>query len=179
MIEGDRVAPLMRTMDIRSYVRRGVLTAVAPLLFAAFAAGQSGVDKQPSATGASVLKSADYKHYVDLFRRQELEATGKEYLGESGEDSWAWMQREIPWFDSSDKKFEEMYYFRWYAWKKHLVKTPAGYVITEWLPKPEIADGSYGALPDAAPFHIGEARWLRDPTIAVDDARYWFSPGVD
>src|ERR1700722_18064153 len=174
MIEGDRVAPLMRTMDIRSYVRRGVLTAVAPLLFAAFAAGQSGVDKQPSATGASVLKSADYKHYVDLFRRQELEATGKEYLGESGEDSWTWMQRQIPWFDSSDKGFEEMYYFRWYAWKKHLVLTPRGYVITEWLPKvgfpePGKEDGSYGALPDAAQFHIGEARWLRDAKIAEDD----------
>ena len=29
-----------------------------------------------------------------------------------------------------------MYYFRWYAWKKHLVHTPTGYIITEWLPKP-------------------------------------------
>ena len=29
-------------MKTRSYVRRGVLTAVAPLLFVVFAAGQSG-----------------------------------------------------------------------------------------------------------------------------------------
>ncbi len=142
-------------------------------------AGQSGRGWAGAPTGASVLNAADYKHYVDLFRKQELAATGKEYLGESGEDSWAWMQREIPWFDSSDKKFEEMYYFRWYAWKKHLVATPHGYVITEWLPKPEMTDGSFGALPDAAPFHIAEARWLRETKIAEDDARYWFSPGVD
>jgi len=121
----------------------------------------------------------DYKHYVDLFRKQELEATGKEYPGEGGEDSWSWIEREIPWFDSSDKNFEEMYYFRWYAWKKHLVATPKGYVITEWLPKPEMPDGSFGALPDAAPFHIAEARWLREGKIAEDDARYWFFPGVD
>jgi hypothetical protein len=124
-----------------------------------------------------VLRPADYSHYVDTFRDQERQATGKLYEGEGGEDTWTWMQREIPWFDSSDKHFEEMYYFRWYAWKKHLVKTPQGYLITEWLPKPAMAD--YGALPDAAPFHIAEARWLREPAIAEDDARYWFSPGVD
>jgi hypothetical protein len=129
--------------------------------------------------GAAVLKPEDYSHYVKLFHAQELEATGKLYEGEDHEDSWTWMQHEIPWFDASDKQFEEMYYFRWYAWKKHLVKTPRGYIITEWLPKPEFTDGSYGALPDAAPFHIAEARWLRDSSIADDDARYWFSPGVD
>jgi hypothetical protein len=126
-----------------------------------------------------VLQATDYKHYVDVFRQQELEATGKVYEGENGEDAWAWMQREVPWFDSSDKKFEEMYYFRWYAWKKHLVATPSGYVITEWLPKPEVADGSFGALPDAAPFHIAEARWLREAKIAEDDARFWFARGLD
>lgn len=127
----------------------------------------------------AVLKPADYSHYVDLFRMQEQEATGKVYEGEGGEGTWTWMQREIPWFEASDKHFEEMYYFRWYAWKKHLVKTSQGYVITEWLPKPEFKDGSYGALPDAAPFHIAEARWLHDPKIAEDYTRYWFTPGAD
>ncbi len=146
----------------------------------AFALLPAGSPGQSSAkTDAAVLKPGDYRHYVEMFREQEREATGKVYDGESGEDAWAWMQREIPWFDASDKQFEEMYYFRWYAWKKHLVKTPHGYVITEWLPKPEMTDGSYGALPDAAPFHIAEARWLRERVIAEDDARYWFSPGVD
>jgi hypothetical protein len=140
-------------------------------------AASAACAQTPPAT--AVLKPATFEHYVELFRAQEKEATGAEYLGESKEDSWAWMQREIPWFESSDKSFEEMYYFRWYAWKKHLVETPKGYVITEWLPKPEMTDGSFGALPDAAPFHIAEARWLRDKKIAEDDARYWFSPGVD
>jgi hypothetical protein len=151
---------------------------VTPLLVAiAGLAQSSGVADH--ATGAAVLKPADYSHYVDTFHAQEREATGKLYEGEGGEDTWAWMQREIPWFNASDKSFEEMYYFRWYAWKKHLLKTPHGYLITEWLPKPEFADGSYGALPDAAPFHIAEARWLRETAVAEDDARYWFSPGVD
>ena len=153
---------------------RTTLATLGILLLALGARGQSNT--KPN---VAVLKPSDYRHYVDTFRDQEREATGKLYEGEGGEDTWDWMQREIPWFDSSDKRFEEMYYFRWYAWKKHLVKTPQGYIITEWLPKPEMTDGSYGALPDAAPFHIAEARWLREPAIAEDDARYWFSPGVD
>ncbi len=69
-----------------------------------------------------------------------------------------------------------MYYFRWYAWQKHLVKTDHGYVITEWLPKPAVKD--FGALPDAAMFQIAESRWLRDKSIAEDDARYWMSPNA-
>ncbi len=151
-----------------------------PLLLTSVALGQAGTGgASKTATGATVLQAGDYKHYVDLFEQQEVDATGKVYNGESGENSWAWMQKEIPWFDSSDKKFEEMYYFRWYAWKKHLVAAPTGYVITEWLPKPEVPDGSFGALPDAAPFHIAEARWLREGKIAEDDTRFWFGRGLD
>jgi len=133
----------------------------------------------------SLLHPDDYRHYVQTFETDERVATGKLYNGEPAaasqpsESAWPWMQREIPWFDSSDKSFEEMYYFRWYAWKKHLVRTPTGYIITEWLPKPDFKDGSFGALPDAAPFHLGEARWLHDRSIAEDDARYWYRPDVD
>jgi hypothetical protein len=123
---------------------------------------------------SSLLNPTNYRHYIELFRKQEQEATGV-----AGTDSWPWMMQEIPWFEASDKRFEEMYYFRWYAWQKHLVSTKRGYVITEWLPKPEMKDGFFGALPDAAPFHIAEARWLRDKSIAEDDARFWMSPDAN
>jgi hypothetical protein len=128
----------------------------------------------------TVLKPGDYQHYIHTFEADELAATGKIYNGEPTspgqppEAAWPWMLREIPWFDCPDKSLEEMYYFRWYAWKKHLVHTPTGYIITEWLPKPNLAD--LGALPDAAPFHLGEARWLHTRAIAEDDARFWYKP---
>ena len=121
----------------------------------------------------TVLHPADYRHYVSQFAADEREATGKQPA-----DAWPWMQANIPLFDSADKQFEETYYFRWYAWQKHLVDTPHGFVITEWLPKPEQPDGFYGALPDAAPFHLGDARWLRNPRIAEDYARMWSEPGA-
>src|ERR1700733_2662249 len=118
-----------------TFQRAWIGTAVASLAIASLFALSLPAQAPASTSGAVVLKPMDYRHYVDTFHQQEREATGKIYEGEGGEDSWTWMRRTIPWFDSSDKSFEEMYYFRWYAWKKHLVRTPAGYIITEWLPK--------------------------------------------
>ena len=128
----------------------------------------------------TLLHPSDYHHYIQTFEADEQLATGKIYNGEpsasgqSPEPAWPWMQREIPWFDSSDKSFEEMYYFRWYAFKKHIFHTLNGYLITEWLNRPEMTDR--GTLSDAAPFHLNEARWLHDRAIAEDYARYWYRP---
>ena len=140
----------------------------------AAAACTSGVAQRAMQSSAAVLKPESFHHYVTTFRAQEEKVTGRE-----GADSWPWMLGEIPWFESSDKHFEETYYFRWYAWQKHLVKAKNGWVITEWLPKPEVSDGFFGALPDATPFHVREARWLKDKAIAEDDMRYWLSPDAD
>ncbi len=128
----------------------------------------------------TLLHPADYHHYIQTFEADEQLATGHLYNGEPSvpgqpaEAAWPWMTREIPWFDSSDKSFEEMYYFRWYAFKKHILHTPNGYLITEWLNRPEMTDR--GTLSDAAPFHLNEARWLHDRAIAEDYARYWYRP---
>ncbi len=134
---------------------------------------QAAAQKGPPKDIFTVLHPADYEHYAAQFAADEREATGKQPL-----DEWPWMKANIPLFDTSEKRFEEMYYFRWYAWQKHLVETPHGFVITEWLPKPQDPAGFYGALPDAAPFHLGEARWLRNPHIAEDYARMWSEPGA-
>ena len=118
----------------------------------------------------TLLQPAVYRHYIDQFAQDELEATHSPAPNE-----WPWMVANIPLFDSSDKQFEEMYYFRWFAWEKHVVHTSDhGFLITEWLPKPD--QPNYGVLPDAAPFHLGEARWLRNPQIADDYARFWIAP---
>jgi hypothetical protein len=133
-----------------------------------------------AASAQTLLHPADYHHYIQTFESDEQLATGKVYNGEPSassqppEPAWPWMTREIPWFDASDKSFEEMYYFRWYAFKKHILHTPSGYLITEWLDRPEMTD--HGTLSDAAPFHLNEARWLHDRSIAEQYARYWYLP---
>jgi hypothetical protein len=118
----------------------------------------------------SLLKPADYHHYIDEFNADEWAATHQ-----AAPDEWPWLEANIPLFDSSDRQFEEMYYFRWFAFEKHVVRTKDhGYLITEWLYRPDLPND--GVLPDAAQFHLGEARWLRDPQIAEDYARFWVSP---
>jgi hypothetical protein len=152
---------------------RQLVIAVAILLAAVHlpALAQRVDPAQQKDTPFAVLQSEDYHHYILQFAADEREAIGKQR-----QDEWSWLQANIPLFDSSDKRFEEMYYFRWYAWQKHVVSSKRGFLITEWLPKPEAVDGFYGALPDAAPFHLAEARWLRNPQIAADYAHFWADP---
>jgi len=155
---------IVTTMNI--FRKLAIATALLPVVLYA-------QDKAPD-SAFTTLHAEDYHHYILQFAADEREATGRQ-----PSDEWPWLEANIPLFDSSDKHFEEMYYFRWYAWQKHVVNTSRGFLITEWLPKPEAADGFYGALPDAAPFHLGEARWLRNPQIASDYARLWANPGAD
>lgn len=150
-------------MNLRRYCLSMLLSSLASL-----AAVPAQAARRPD-DGAFLLKPAHYHHYIDEFAQQEIEATGK-----PGEDPWRWMLANIPWFDSSAKDFEEMYYFRWFAYQKHVVSTPKGFVVTEFLPR--VAWGGYAnTVVDSAPFHLYEARWLRDPQIASDDARFWMS----
>src|ERR1700722_16494646 len=81
------------------------LQAQAPLKTAAHAA-----------KAGAVLAPEDFHHYFTTFIQQEDEATGK-----PGADSWPWMVANIPWFESSNKEYEEIYYFRWYSFQKHIV----------------------------------------------------------
>ena len=119
----------------------------------------------------ALLTPANYRHYTTQFAADEKEATGNVPA-----DAWPWMAANIPLFEASNKQFEQTYYFRWYAFSKHVVEARPGFIITEWMPKPERPDGFFGALPDAAPFHLGEARWLRNPRIAAEYARLWLQP---
>jgi hypothetical protein len=135
-------------------------------LFSTTAFAQSGAQNLPF----TVLHPDDYSHYVNQFAADEREATGQQPV-----DEWPWIAVNIPFFNSSNKQFEEMYYFRWYSFQKHVEETADyGFLVTEWLHRPDLSQN--GVLPDAAPFHLGEARWLRNPRIAEDDARYWGNP---
>jgi len=162
----------MRNLNTAFLFTVVLLGASAPGAQQTAPAGQAGSVNVRAASNTFVaLKPANYRAYAEQFARDEREATGK-----GAADAWPWIQAHIPLFESSEKSFEEMYYFRWYAWQKHVVKTRHGFLIAEWLPKPDAADGNFGVLPDAAPMHLGEARWLRDTTVAEDYARFWIAP---
>jgi hypothetical protein len=85
----------------------------------------------------------------------------------SNADSWDWLQREIPLFECPDQEVEEMYYFRWWSFRKHLEQTPDGFVFSEFLTRPTPGSSALG-------HQIMEGRWLHDQNYLDDYVRYWF-----
>lgn len=117
-----------------------------------------------------LLQPDDYRHYFADFVRDE-----SEMLGSAPPLPWDWYVANIPWLDTPDEEFNEIYYFRWYAFQKHIRRTPDGYLISEFLDDVPWA-GKFNAIDAAAGHHIREARWLHDPEYVEDYARFWFGP---
>src|SRR5436190_12593414 len=104
----------------------------------------------------SVLKPDSFAHHVEYFNSMEDENVTN-FI--SNTDSWNWLKKEIPFFECPDREVEEMYYFRWWSFRKHLIKTPQGFVITEFLTTVRHA-GIHNTVNCATGFHISEGRWL-------------------
>ena len=88
----------------------------------------------------------------------------------------AWLDSNVPVLECPDKGMEETYYFRWWTYRKHLKETPAGMIVTEFLPNVPWA-GKFNSISCAAGHHIYEGRWLRSPEYLDDYSRFWFRGG--
>ena len=91
------------------------------------------------------------------------------------ETAVTWLLGQIPLFSCSDKTVEETYYFRFWSYRKHLRKTPEGWVITEFLP-PVGWSGKYNTISCALGHQIHEGRWLNDKIYIKDDIRAFLRP---
>ena len=111
------------------------------------------------------------KSYVDCFNKVDNELYVQCI---SNEEAVRFLIDNIPFFECPDKSLEKTYYFRWWSYRKHVKKTPVGYVITEFLPDVPWA-GTYNTISCAAIHHFYEGRWLRNDTILSDYANFWFS----
>ncbi|MGE4586474.1 MAG: glycosyl hydrolase family 65 protein [Mangrovibacterium sp.] len=118
----------------------------------------------------AVLQAAAFKHYVDYFNRMEDENIRKAVPNEK---AWEWMKSNIPLFECPQDNFEEIYYYRWWTFRKHLTETPQGYGITEFMVNRFYAD-RYNLISCALGHHIMESRWLHNPVYLQDDVRIWF-----
>jgi len=117
-----------------------------------------------------VLDAGTFKHHVDFFNTIEPENIVNHI---SNNQSWAWMRSNIPFFECPDKSFEQIYYFRWWTFRKHLKKTPDGFVFTEFLDKVSHS-GKYNTISCALGHHIYEGTWLRDKQYIDEYARFWY-----
>lgn len=119
---------------------------------------------------SAVLKTSDYKHYVDYFNGMEDENIVQAI---PNSESWQWMESNIPLFDAPDKSFEQMWYYRWWTLRKHIENTPQGYAMTEFLVKRNYAD-KYNLIASAVGHHIHEGRWLRNPEYLDQNINIWY-----
>ena len=131
---------------------------------------QIQTDKTNAASSCVLLKTAGFAQYIERFNAMASEAITNAI---PDAQAWDWLQNEIPFFECPDQVVEEMYYFRWWSFRKHLVRTPQGYIITEFLPPVKHA-GLYNTISCAAGFHLAEGRWLHDDIWLDDYARFWF-----
>ena len=122
-----------------------------------------------SAADLAIVKPADFAHHIEKFNAMEDENVTNTI---SNADSWGWLQKEIPFFECPDREVEETYFFRWWSFRKHLVQTTSGWVITEFL-TPVRHAGIYNTISCAAGFHLTEGRWLRDQKILDDYTSFW------
>ena len=118
----------------------------------------------------SVLKYADYSHYVDYFNAMEDENIVTDIPNAKAQE---WMEANVPLFDCPQENFREMYYYRWWSLRKHIERTPAGYGMTEFLVKRSYAD-LYNLIACAIGHHVMEMRWARDTTYLHQILRTWY-----
>ncbi len=84
-----------------------------------------------------------------------------------------WLQNEIPLLECPDEDIERTYYFRWWVYRKHIKKTPEGYMVTEFLPEVPWS-GKYNLINAAVGHHIMEGRWLKHADKYLKDYIYFF-----
>ena len=121
---------------------------------------------------AAVLKAADFRHYIDALNAADDGTTG--FIPDA--EAAHWMEANVPLLSVPDREVELTYYYRWWALRKHIEKTPAGFVLTEFL-RPVHHSTDYNAISCALGLHIAEARWIRDPKYLDDYINFWLHSG--
>ena len=122
-----------------------------------------------SANDEMVLPPGKFAHHIQRFNAMEDENVTNFV---SNAQSWAWLQDNIPFFDCPDHEVEEIYYFRWWSFRKHLKQTKNGFVLTEFL-APVGHAGIHNTISCAVGHHLAEGRWLREPRYLDDYTRFW------
>lgn len=113
---------------------------------------------------------AKLNDYVSKFNASDHELYRNQI---TNEQVTQFLQEQIPLLDCPDPQIEEIYYFRWWTFRKHIRKTKSGHVITEFLPDVPWS-GPENAIVCPACLQIREGRWLKDPDgIMKDYIRFW------
>ncbi len=128
----------------------------------------SGSGKAPEETEKArqptrVLAVDAFQHYVEHFNKMEEENVVNLIPNAR---AWEWMKENVPAFECPDKDFEEIYWYRWWTYRKHIRQFPDYIAITEFLTYPRPVSSAVG-------HHLLEGRWLHNNHYLNQDILYW------
>lgn len=127
-------------------------------------------DPGPKEPGTSlILSPAIMQADIAAFNAQD---SGDVVNYVDNKQAYDWLSDNIPLFSCPDSTLQQIYYFRWWSFRKHLVKTPYGFVFTEFI-TPVKFGGAFNTISSALGHQIYEGRWLRDPTFIQQYIAYW------
>src|SRR5258707_196932 len=86
----------------------------------------------PTAANEQVLDADNFRHHVDRFNAMENENVIN-LVPNAG--AWEWMKENVPTFACPDPAFEEIYWYRWWTYRKHIHQFPDFIGVTEFLTK--------------------------------------------
>lgn len=123
----------------------------------------------PQRLSGRVLQFDRFAHYIERFNAEDVE-TITNYIPNSVAKHW--LSENIPLFECPDREVEEIYYYRFWVYRKHIKLTPVGFVITEFL-KPVKHAGQYNTISCAVGHHLAEGRWLWNQQYLRDYILFW------
>src|SRR6266545_1193343 len=121
-----------------------------------------------------ILDPDQFRHYVDRFNADDVEDVVNLIPNVA---AWDWISANVPLFECPDKSIEQIYYYRWWTYRKHIKQTPVGRVVTEFI-LPVKHAGIHNTVSCALGHHIAEGRWLRDQRFLDEYIRFWFRGNV-
>ena len=128
----------------------------------------------------SNLDKEAFRHYIEKFNNDDTLNLHENVIEATrmivNDQSWPFLKENIPFFNCPDPEIEEVYYYRWWTFRKHIKQTDEGYVISEFMPRVPWA-GKHNTISCPAGHHIREGRWLHDPVIIRDYIRFWLQGG--
>src|SRR3972149_4995891 len=128
---------------------------------------------QAAAARPTLLKTQDYARYVEPFNAADDERVVNLVPNAEARQR---MDANVPRFNCPDRRLEEIYYFRWWTFRKHIRETPDGLVLTEFL-TPVSHAGPHNTISCALGHHVAEGRWLRHQRPWDEYVRFWFRAG--
>ncbi|SFH24055.1 MGH1-like glycoside hydrolase domain-containing protein [Pedobacter insulae] len=120
-------------------------------------------------TGFAQDKNDKLGKYVSYFNSIDTEAV-KNYIPNG--KAYQWLSENIPLLECPDPVIEQNYYYRWWTFRKHLVKTPHGFIFTEFI-EPVKHAGKFNAISCALGHHLYEGRWLKNNSYIQDYVKFW------